>query len=249
MNNLICYTIYDIYVLKLEIIISNEFKEKKINLFDNTESKDYIEYIFNYYINYYDILEIYDLNNQILNIDIKFPINKNLLMTNKFEIALDILKYLIFFSDHDINILSEYLEPTIFYINDNNDNNNIDVKYTQICECFRAIYDKRTNKPIGNYLIKYNEIFNIDKNQIIEKYPSCGIIRLYNIKRDMTLCIGLELFHTNYNINGPIKISIDEERPIINGLYIDDKRNGIFWGISYKNREKIKFILWDNLMK
>ena len=34
------------------------------------------------------------------------------------------------------------------------------------------------------------------------------------------------------------KIFLDEEHPIIEGKYIDDKRHGTFCGISYKNGQK-----------
>jgi hypothetical protein len=234
-DNLLCYTIYDIYVLKLEIMPNKEFAEgHKLNI--NT-STDYIFNIFNFYMDDYKILEIYDINNEIINVNINFPKNNDLIVTNKFQIALDILKYLIFFSDHDINFLSEYFTHDIYFINDINSN------YTHICEYIRMIYDNRTNKAKCKSLIKYNEIFNIDKNILAHKYNSCGIIRLYNIKRDFSICIGLEFFHINYTIHGQIKIFLDEEHPIIEGKYIDDKRHGTFCGISYKNGQKTKFLL------
>lgn len=237
MDNLICYTIYDIYVLKLEIIPKKELTETKLN---NNSSEDYIEYIYNFYMDDYSILEIYDLNNKILNIDINFPKNKDLIVTNKFQIAVDILKYLIFFSYHDINDLSNYFNHNIYFIN------NINANYSHICEYLRMIYDNRTNKSQCNSLIEYNEIFNINKNEMIEKYPSCGIIRLYNIKRDMTLSIGLELFHINYKINGQIKIFLDEDRPILEGYYIDNNRIGTFCGITYENGQKTKYLIYLN---
>jgi hypothetical protein len=107
------------------------------------------------------------------------------------------------------------------------------------------IYDRRTNKSECKFLIEYNKIFNINQHELINKYPSSGIIRLYNVNRDMSLSIGIEFFHTNYKINGPIKISLDEKHPIIEGLYIDDKRHGTFWGTSYKNNQKTKYFIMD----
>jgi len=235
MDDNTCYTIYDIYVLKLKLKFKNNYDKQIPN-------DDYIIHIYNVYVDY-EILEVINLNNEIINYNVNFPANKDILITNNFICAQDILKYLIFFEGHDINILANYFNDGAYIYNF------IDSNYIYICEHFRKLYDPTPNKAVCRKLIKYNEIFNINKNDLAKKYPSSGIIRLFNIKNDTNnLVHGIEFFHSNYQINGPIKISIDDEHPIIQGQYVDNKRCGTFWGTSYKNGEKIRFLLWNDLM-